>query len=49
MESSPRRPLLVSKAWVQAVLFVVLIGIFTLGFLAYRTYEAKPPLRERNR
>jgi nitric oxide reductase subunit B len=39
--------LLVSKGWVQAVLLVVLIGFFTLGFLAYRTYEAKPPLPER--
>ena len=36
-----------SKGWVQAVVLVVLFGFFTLGFLAYRTYEAKPPLPER--
>jgi nitric oxide reductase subunit B len=44
---SSRRTLLVSKAWVQAVLLVVLVGFFVLGFLAYRTYEAKPPVPER--
>ena len=47
MESSGRRPLLVSRAWVQAVVLVVLLGFFVLGFLAYRTYEAKPPIPQR--
>ena len=46
-ERPKRRQLLVSKGWVQAVLLVVLFGFFGLGFLAYRTYEAKPPIRER--
>ena len=47
MEDSGRRALLVSKGWVQAVLLVVLFGFFVLGLLAYRTYEAKPPMPER--
>jgi nitric oxide reductase subunit B len=32
---------------VQAVLLVVLLGFFGLGFLAFRTYEAKPPVPDR--
>ena len=42
-----RRPLLISKGWVQAVLLVVLFGFFVLGLLAYRTYMAKPPMPQR--
>jgi nitric oxide reductase subunit B len=42
-----RRSLLVSKGWVQAVVLVVLFGFFVLGLLAYRTYQAKPPIPER--
>ena len=42
-----RRNLLVSKGWVQAVVLVVLFGFFVLGLLAYRTYQAKPPIPER--
>ena len=47
MERSGRRQLLVSKAWVQAVVLVVLVGFFVLGLLAYRTYQAKPPMPDR--
>jgi nitric oxide reductase subunit B len=42
-----RRALLVSKGWVQAVILVVLLGFFGLGFLTLRTYQAKPPIPER--
>ena len=42
-----RRPLLVSKGWVQAVALVVLFGFFVLGFLTFRTYQAKPPIPQR--
>jgi nitric oxide reductase subunit B len=42
-----RRALLVSKGWVQAAVLVVLFGFFVLGLLAYRTYQAKPPIPER--
>ena len=44
MEGPGRRALLVSKGWVQAVALVLLFGFFVLGLLAYRTYEAKPPI-----
>jgi nitric oxide reductase subunit B len=42
-----RREFLISKGWVQAVALVVLIGFFILGLLAYRTYQAKPPVPAR--
>jgi nitric oxide reductase subunit B len=42
-----RRPFLISKGWVQAVLLVVLCGFFVLGLLAYRTYMAHPPVPAR--
>src|SRR4051794_41326935 len=47
VQKSERRPLLVSKGWIQAVLLVVLFGFFVLGLLAYRTYMAKPPTPQR--
>ncbi len=39
-----RREFLISKAWIQAVVLVVLCGFFVLGLLAYRTYMAHPPV-----
>ena len=45
--AASRRDLLVSKGWVQAVALVLLFGFFVLGLLAYRTYQAKPPIPER--
>ena len=47
MEAHGRRELLVSKAWLQAVALVFLLGFFVLGLLAYRTYQADPPIPER--
>ena len=47
MESSGRREFLISRGWVQAVILVVLFGFFVLGLLAYRTYDAKPPIPDR--
>lgn len=44
MPTDKRRPLLVSRAWVQAAVLVFLFGFFVLGFLAYRTYTASPPI-----
>ncbi len=38
------RPLLVSRAWVQASAVVFVFGFFVLGLLAYRTYTASPPI-----
>ena len=42
-----RRDFLISKGWIQAVLLVILFGFFVLGLLAYRTYQAKPPVPDR--
>lgn len=39
-----RRPLLVSRGWVQAGALVLLFGFFVLALLAYRTYQAQPPV-----
>ena len=39
MASPGRREFLISKAWIQAVVLVVLCGFFVLGLLAYRTYR----------
>ena len=42
-----RRQLLVSRGWVQAAALVFLFGFFVLGLLAYRTYQAEPPVPAR--
>ena len=47
MESAPKRSLLVSNGWMQAVMIVLLLGFFVLGFLAYRTYTDQPPIPSR--
>jgi nitric oxide reductase subunit B len=44
---APKRDLLVSKAWLEAVAIVVLFGFFILGFLAYRTYTGEAPIPAR--
>ena len=41
-----RRPLLVSRVWVQGAILVTLCGFFILGLLAYRTYASQPPIPE---
>ena len=45
--TGPRRPLLVSRTWVQACALVVLFGFAVLGFLAYRAYATDPPIAAR--
>ena len=45
MEEKPeRRPFLLSKAWFQAVIIVMLVGFTILGILAYRTYTEGAPV-----
>jgi nitric oxide reductase subunit B len=39
-----RRELLISRGWIQAAVLVFIVGFFILGLLAYRTYQAKPPI-----
>ena len=47
MATTGRREFLISKGWLQAVALVVLLGFFVLGLLAYRTYQAQPPIPDR--
>ena len=47
METGARREFLISKGWIQAAVLVVLFGFFVLGLLAYRTYQAHPPVPAR--
>jgi nitric oxide reductase subunit B len=42
-----RSKLLIAKGWVQGALLVLLTGLLGLGFLAYRTYVAEPPIPRR--
>ncbi|WP_406841905.1 nitric-oxide reductase large subunit (plasmid) [Streptomyces sp. AHU1] len=42
-----KRPRLISKGWIQAAALVTLFGFLVLGFLAYRTYQAEPPIPEK--
>ena len=42
-----RRPLLVSKGWVQAAVLVFLAGFLVLGLLAYTSYTSDPPIASR--
>ena len=44
MATGARREFLISKAWFQAALLVMLFGFFVLGLLAYRTYMEQPPV-----
>jgi nitric oxide reductase subunit B len=45
--SSTRRPLLVSKGWLQATVLVFLFGFLVLGLLAYSSYASDPPIPDR--
>ncbi len=42
-----KRPMMVSRTWVQAVALVLLFGFAVLGFLAYRAYATDPPIADR--
>jgi nitric oxide reductase subunit B len=39
-----KRARLIGKGWIQAAALVTLCGFLVLGFLAYRTYQAEPPI-----
>jgi nitric oxide reductase subunit B len=45
--SDGRRPMMVSRGWVQAAALVILFGFTVLGFLAFRTYETGPPIADK--
>ncbi|GAB0106167.1 hypothetical protein JMUB6875_51500 [Nocardia sp. JMUB6875] len=42
-----RRPLLVSKGWIQGCALVAIFGFFVIGMLAFRTYDDGPPIPDR--
>ena len=42
-----KRELLVSRTWLQVAGLVFVAGFFVLVFLAYRTYQADPPIPDR--
>ncbi|MGH7365642.1 MAG: nitric-oxide reductase large subunit [Candidatus Rokuibacteriota bacterium] len=42
-----RRPMLISRTWVQATALVMLFGFFVMGLLAFRTYTDSMPQPER--
>ncbi len=46
-DTGERRQLIVSKGWLQAAILVFLLGFLVLGLLAYRTYQADPPVPAR--
>src|SRR5215467_6251922 len=47
MPIQPKRGLLVSRTWVQAVVVVFLFGFLILGLLAWQTYTGEPPIPAR--
>ena len=44
MSNEGKPVLLISRAWVQAVVLVMILGFFILGILAYQTYTGEPPI-----
>ena len=44
MSDKGKPVLLISRAWVQAVILVMIFGFFILGILAYQTYTGEPPI-----
>ena len=44
MEPSGKRPVMISRGWVQAAAVVLIIGFFILGVLTYSTYHGEPPI-----
>ena len=38
-EDTRRRPMVVSKGWVQGIALVMILGFTVMGILAYHTYN----------
>src|SRR5215467_8704664 len=47
MEMPSSKEPLISKAWMQTVILVMLFGFFVMGLLAYYTYTQQPPIPAR--
>ena len=46
MPTIVKRPLMISGAWIQAAVIVLIIGFFIMGVLTYYTYHDEPPIPE---
>src|SRR5262245_46510423 len=46
MDRFEKRPLMISRGWMQAAGIVLVIGFFILGLLTYYTYNDEPPIPE---
>jgi len=46
MNTIEKRPLMISRGWIQAAGIVLIIGFFIMGVLTYYTYNDEPPIPE---
>jgi nitric oxide reductase subunit B len=44
MPTTEKRPLMISRGWIQAAGIVMIIGFFIMGVLTYYTYNDEPPI-----
>lgn len=44
MQTIEKRPLMISRGWIQAAAIVLIIGFFIMGVLTYYTYNDEPPI-----
>jgi nitric oxide reductase subunit B len=44
MHAIEKRPLMISRGWIQAAAIVIIIGFFIMGVLTYYTYNGEPPI-----
>lgn len=46
-EDTRRRPMVVSKGWVQGIVLVMILGFTVMGILAYHTYNDSIPIPDK--
>src|SRR5215472_8113788 len=46
MNTIEKRPLMISRGWIQAAGIVLVVGFFIMGILTYYTYNDEPPIPE---
>src|SRR5215469_8896989 len=46
MNTIEKRPLMISRGWIQAAGVVLVVGFFIMGILTYYTYNDEPPIPE---
>src|SRR5215472_7442960 len=44
MQTIEKRPLMISRGWIQAASIVLMIGFSIMGVLTYYTYSDEPPI-----